>query len=124
MSLEINPKLENRLRHQATRFGLTIEQLLERVLPTQGLQFAPDTSKNERERVQALIAEWQHQDQTPVLSTPVREGLTPTQALFKVWEEEDATLTPEEIAEELRFWGEFQHSLDTERSSAGRTAIF
>lgn len=49
--------------------------------------------------------------------------MTPTQALFKQWEEEDANLTPEEIAADLQFWEEVQQSINEERLKAGRRPI-
>lgn len=53
-----------------------------------------DTPRDPKARVRALLAEWQAQDNTPRLPPlPARGAETPTQALFRKWEMEDATMT-------------------------------
>ena len=124
MSLDLSPAQEAEIIERAASVGISRE-LMQRALstppPIQKPQpIAPETAK---ERVERLIAEWQQADNTPVYYPPVREGMTPTQALFKQWEEEDANLTPEEIAADRQFWEEVQQSMNEERLKAGRRPI-
>jgi hypothetical protein len=72
--------------------------------------------QNEVANVEALISEWQRQDNTPAGSPPPNDGtMTPSEALFRKWEAEDATLTTKQIEEEIRFWEAYQR--DHERVS-------
>jgi hypothetical protein len=69
--------------------------------------------------------QWQAQDNTSILPpVPTRPGETPTQALFRKWEEEDATMTPEERKQEEKLWEEFQRSINAERAKAGMRTLF
>lgn len=45
-------------------------------------------------------------------------------ALFAQWELEDATMSPEQIAEEARQWKEFKANLNAERDRAGARRVF
>ena len=53
---------------------------------------------------------------------PVPED--PTLALFKLWEEEDAQMTPEEVAEAQREFEEFKDNINAERDRAGARRVF
>jgi hypothetical protein len=75
--------------------------------------------------VHALLAQWQAADNTPILPPiPMRPGETPTQALFRKWDEEAANMTDEECEQEHKFWEEFKQSIDEERIRAGIRTIF
>jgi hypothetical protein len=78
-----------------------------------------------RDRVNALLAQWQAADSTPLRPPiPTRPGETPTQALFRKWEEEDANMTDEEREAEDRLWEEIQQSLNGERTKTGMRTLF
>jgi hypothetical protein len=78
-----------------------------------------------RDRVNALLAQWQAADNTPLRPPiPTRPGETPTQALFRMWEEEDAHMTDEEREAEDRLWEEIQQSLNGERAKTGMRTLF
>jgi hypothetical protein len=114
MSLQISPKVENMVRERAAAEGVSVEELLTRT-------FAPkqnDVPQNDapirdpKAHVQALLAQWQAQDNTPSLP-PIQTlpGETPTQALFRQWEEEAAAMTEEEKEAEDRLWAELEQGL-------------
>ena len=48
----------------------------------------------------------------------------PTLALFAQWDEEDANMTPAEVAEENRRWEELKTSINAERDRAGARRAF
>lgn len=66
--------------------------------------------------VKALVAEH--------LPASVHAPEDPTLALFAQWAQEDARMTPEEIAEENRTWEEFKTNLNAERDRAGARRVF
>ena len=66
--------------------------------------------------VKALVAEH--------LPAPVHVPEDPTLALFAQWAQEDAQMTPEEVAEENRTWEEFKTNLNVERDRAGARRVF
>jgi|SRR5579872_81148 len=111
MSIELSPEVEHAVRERAAAEGVSINDLLART-------FVPEkrderTTQDPRERVRALLAELQARDNTPRLPPiPTREGETPTQALFRKWQEEDANMTEEEIEAEERLWQEIEQGLN------------
>jgi hypothetical protein len=59
-------------------------------------------------RVTNLLREWQREDNTPVMQTPLNDGtMTPSEALFRKWAAEDSLLTPEEAKAEEQFWDSY-----------------
>jgi hypothetical protein len=48
----------------------------------------------------------------------------PTLALFAQWEQEDAAMTPGEVAEENRLWEGFKTHVNAERDRAGTRRVF
>jgi hypothetical protein len=60
------------------------------------------------------------------LSPPVGNGREqdPMLALFRQWDEEDAAMTPEEVAEETRQWEELKANLNAERDREGARRVF
>ncbi len=75
--------------------------------------------------VQALLAKWRAEDHTPTLPPVLtRPGETPTQALFRIWDEEDAALTEEEQDQRERLWEEFQQGVNETRIALGMRTIF
>jgi hypothetical protein len=64
------------------------------------------------EHVQALLAQWQSEDNTPIRPPiPTLPGETPTRALFRKWEEEDAKMTDEERDAEDTLWEDIEQGL-------------
>lgn len=55
---------------------------------------------------------------------PAEDEADPMLALFAAWAEEDAHMTPEEIAEENRTWEEFKANINAERDRAGARRVF
>lgn len=123
MSLELSPEVEHAVRQRAAAKGVSINDLLARtfVLDMQEELLSQDP----KERVRALLAEWQAQDNTPRLPPiPMREGETPTAALFRKWEEEDAGMTDEEVKADEQLWEEFRDGVNAERLNAGMRTLF
>jgi len=50
---------------------------------------------------------------------PPAEETDPMLALFAQWAEEDAQMTPEEIAEERRLWEQFEANVNETRGALG-----
>jgi hypothetical protein len=116
MSLELSPQAESILQEEASRAGVSVDTLIERT-------FAP--RRNPVARVQALLTEWQQQDKTPTAETASPHGnLTPSEALFRKWEAEDAGLTEEEQQAQAAQWEQFQRGINAERKAAGMRLIF
>ena len=61
---------------------------------------------------------------TEHLPAPATAPEDPTLALFAQWAQEDAQMTPEEIAEENRIWEQFQTNINAERDRAGARRVF
>ena len=86
MSLDLSPEVENVVRERAEALGVSVNDLLART-------FAPEKTEaklvsDPQAHVRALLARWQAEDNTLTLPpVPTRPGETPTQALFKKWEE-------------------------------------
>lgn len=57
------------------------------------------------------------------IGTPLPVESDPLLSLFAQWAEEDATMTPAEIADENRQWEELKSSLNTERDRAGARRV-
>lgn len=55
---------------------------------------------------------------------PPADEADPMLALFAQWAEEDARMTPEEIAEENRTWEQFKANVNAERDRAGARRVF
>jgi len=76
-----------------------------------------------RDRVRELLAQWQTEDRTPLRSPiPARPGETPTQALFRKWEEEDARMSDEEKDAEDRLWEDIEKGIQEGRLALGTTS--
>jgi hypothetical protein len=95
LMIELTPSEEARLAAAAEKIGLAPEALARKLV-------------------------------TAHLSPPAEhsQGEDPTLALFRQWEEEDAQLTPEEVAEENRQWEEFKRNINGERDRAGARRVF
>jgi hypothetical protein len=52
------------------------------------------------------------------------EPTAPTLALFAQWDQEDAQMTPEEIAAERREFEQFKQSINAERARTGARLIY
>lgn len=58
------------------------------------------------------------------LPIETRELQDPMLALFAEWDREDAHMTPSEVAEENRSWGELKANINAERDRAGARRVF
>lgn len=123
MSLEISPEVESVVRERAAAEGVSVEELLMHTFATE--RSVIQATSDPKERVRALLSKWQAEDNTPTLPPiPTQNGETPTQALFRKWDEEDARLSDAERKEETVFWAEFQESLNAERTKTGMRKLF
>lgn len=61
---------------------------------------------------------------TEHLPEPVTLSEDSTLALFAQWAQEDAQMTPEEIAEENRTWEQLKANINVERDRAGARRVF
>jgi len=81
-----------------------------------------------REEIRNLIATWPPPPPDP---RPLEQALAeqrtlnqPSIDLLKKWDEEDAALTPEELAQAQREWEEFRDALNETRRLEGRPPAF
>ena len=95
LTIQLTPSEEARLAAAAAREGLALADLARRVLT----EHLPPVAQN-------------------------GEPEDPTLALFAQWEREDATMTPEEVADENRQWEELKGNLNQERDRAGARRVF
>lgn len=123
MSLDLSPEIENAVRECAAAEGVSVNDLLARTFASEKMQTHPPADP--KAQVRALLAQWQSQDNTPLLPPILTEnGETPTQALFRRWEEEDTDMTEEQQKQHEKFWEEFQQSIDLERTKTGMAPLF
>lgn len=123
MSLDVSPEIEIVVRERAAAAGVSVNDLLARTFGQEKPQAPSPTDPKEHVRV--LLAQWQAQDNTPILPPILpQNGETPTQALFRKWEEEDANRTEEEQEQDDKLWEDVQHSIDVERTKAGMRTLF
>jgi hypothetical protein len=123
MSLDLSPEIENVVRERAAAAGVSVNDLLARTFVQEKVQTRPLIDP--KEHVRALLAQWQTQDNTPILPPiPIHYGETPTQALFRKWEDEDADMSKEEQEREERLWEEVQQSINSERTKTGMRTLF
>ena len=65
------------------------------------------------ERVDARIRQWQEQDGTPLAPSVLLIGTaSPTQALFHLWECEDAEMTLEEVEKQNQLCREMERDFE------------
>ena len=119
MSLDLSPEVETVVRDRAQALGVSVNDLLART-------FAPEkteakTVNDPEAHIQALLARWQTEDNTPILPPiPTLPGETPTQALFRKWAEEDARMTDEEREAEDQLWEDIDKGL---RENGGKLRL-
>ena len=110
MSLDLSPEVETNIRQCATVAGVTVNDFLARTFASEKPPLP--TGDIPLERVQKLLAQWQTEDNKPLFPpVPTLPRETPTRALFRVWEEEDACMTEEEKVAEDRLWEEMEPTL-------------
>lgn len=79
--------------------GTTANEYSARLLEAAAPISAPDPVA----RVCSLLVQWQQQGNTPIAAPSPNDGtLTPSEALFREWEQDDATLTDEAARERIR----------------------
>ena len=121
MPLDLSPEVEHQVLARARAAGTTANDYIARLLQAA----VPDTSADSLARIRSLLAEWQKQDNTPIALPAANEGaLSASEALFRQWEQEDATLTDEERQAQEELWQQFQLGINAERAAAGMRAIF
>jgi len=121
MSLELNPEVERQVLERAQAAGTTASDYVAGLLQAGAPIAAPDPAA----RMRGLLHQWQQDDCTPTAAPAPNDGTqTPSEALFRQWEREDATLTDEERqAEEVR-WQQFQQGINAQRLASGMPPIF
>lgn len=119
MSLELPPELESTVREYAEAEGVSINDLIARHFPPRMAKRDPVA------HVKSLLAQWQQQDNTPTTLPAPNDGtLTPSEALFRKWDAEDALLTDEERQAQAEQWQQFQQGINAERAANGMRLIF
>ncbi len=128
LHIDLTPEQEARIHAAAHQNGIAPAEVVKRLVEEHLPPLSPDQESapnDSKAHVRALLAQWQAQDSTPRrLPIPTRNGETPTEALFRKWEEEDAAMTEEEHEAADRFWEEFQQEIDAERAKAGMRTLF
>lgn len=119
MSLELPTEVENRVRQNAAQEGISAGEYISRLMQSRPDNFAV-SSNDPVARVNALIVKWQKADNTPVAPPAPNDGtMTPSEALFKQWERENAEMTDEEREAEDHVWEGFIDSLNEVRAAQG-----
>lgn len=119
MSLDLSPELESAVRERAAAEGVSVNDLLERTFAI-GRQETPPVH-NPRAHVQSLLDKWRATDSTPAMPTILtRPSETPTQALFRRWNEEDKLMTDEQKDEEDKLWEDIEKGLKENRLTFDR----
>lgn len=123
MAIDVSPEIETAVRERAAAEGVSVNDLLARSFAMEKIQDRP--SLNVQEHVRSLLAQWQAQDKIPAIPLiATQDGETPTQALFRTWEEEDAHLTEDEVEQEKQLWEEFKQSINAERATSNMRLLF
>jgi len=124
MTLTVSPQTEARLFEVARQEGIDPGALIEKWVREYGSSVNAHSS-DPQERVRALLTQWQAADQTPVVGTvQPREGESPTEALFRFWEEEDAAMTPDAQEADAKLWAEYQQGINEQRIRNGMQPVF
>ena len=121
MALELNPEVERQVVERARAAGTTTNDYVAGLLQaaSSNLEIDPVT------RVRDLLRQWQQHDHTPTAAPAPNDGtLTPSEALFRQWEQEDAKLSDEERHAEEERWQQFQQDINARRLASGMRPIF
>ena len=127
MTLTVSPQTEARLFEVARQEGIDPGALIDKWVREYGSAAGANSpqSSDPQEHVRALLTQWQAADQTPLIDTvKPREGETPTEALFRQWEEEDAAMTPDDQEADTKLWMEYQQGINEERIRNGMQPVF
>lgn len=119
MSLELAPEVENTVREYAEAEGVSINDLIARTFP-------PRTARRDpAEHVRNLLSQWQQQDGTRFAQPAPNDGaMTPSEALFQKWVEEDEQMSEAERQLHAESWEKFKQDVNSERDAAGMRLIF
>lgn len=121
MSLDLHPDIERQVLVRAAAAGISANDYIARLLEAT----TPTAESDPVARVRGLLHDWQQQDHTPSAAPAPNDGsLTPSEALFRQWEQEDASLTDEERQTAEEWWQEFQRDINAERAAAGMRPVF
>ena len=105
MSLEIHPEVERQVLERAKVAGISASDYIATLLRGTAPSIVPAAAA----RVRDLLREWQQDDHTPIAAPAPDDGTrTPSEALFRQWEREDAALTDEERRVGEAQWHQFQ----------------
>ncbi len=99
LRIDLSPTEAAQLSAAAQASGLTPEALVKKLLHTY-LPTRPDAAT-----LDALLVEWQAQEETPLVLD------MPAATLEAQWAQEDARMTEAEQAEEDRLWAELEPAL-------------
>jgi hypothetical protein len=123
MSLDLSEYAASILEQEASRAGVSVNTLIERT-------FAPkralvNQSVNQAERIKSLLDQWQRADGTPSAAPASNDSsMTPSEALFRQWEQEAEQMTEEERQAEAQLWQQFQQDINAERRANGMPLMF
>ena len=121
MALELSPEVERQVLERARAAGITADDYLARLLQAADPVAPPDPVA----QVRSLLHQWQQLDHTPTAAPAPNDGtLSPSEALFRQWEREDAAMSDEARQAEEECWQQFQQGIDAERRASGMRPIF
>lgn len=93
MSLDLHPDIERQVLVRAQAAGVTPSDYVAGLLGAA----TPSGATDPVERVRELLQEWQRHDRIPTAPAPPGDGtMTPSKALFRQWEQEDAGMNEDE----------------------------
>jgi hypothetical protein len=98
--LELAPETEASVREYAERRGVTVDEMLARAFPP---------AQSERERVMALLHQWQDECGGIPPGPDGRVNTMSVSELMAQWDAEDALRTPEQIEADTRLWESLQN---------------
>jgi hypothetical protein len=99
LTIDLTPSEEARIEVSARNNGITPADVVKRLLN----EHLPSTSS-----VADLLTKWQQQYGLP--ARPDGKVHTSFRELLDQWQEEDALLTPDEVAEQERLWDDWRHN--------------
>lgn len=122
LTIDLSPTEEAQFTDAARQEGLEPAAFVKRLVRERLPSTAPSDPVA---HVQAILAKWRAEDHTPTPPpVPTRPGETPTQALFRAWDEEDAGMTQKEREAEDQLWQDFQRGLNETRAALGMRLLF
>jgi len=115
------PETESRIQEYAIHEGINADEAINQLL-----RFVTSSAPRDPvAHVRNLLAQCQQQDGTPVAQPAPNDGsLTPSEALFRKWDAEDAQLNDADRQAQAELWEQFQQGINAERAATDMRPVF